>query len=748
MKTKEKRILPILLAILLISAFAAAQLLSGRMNDAIEENGKSSMQAVIEQIRQTYEIQVENYYSRLRMVERYHTLRSEGKLTDENLSCMLEALQEEIDAQIFFIQENGAASSVDGRKCRLDISSPLLMDLKNGQNVAKLISYDQGGTKESRFLMAIPSKGYDTHGESYTAIGALVDRSLMDSILKLYAYSGDAYLFILDADEDVIYTNQQDEKLFQNYALLKHLRKDDTITAEEEEQLQQALDEEASGVKLLGGKNAYYLGYCPISNSHSMLTCIVPRRVVNNSLMNYQQSVVTATMLMALVMVILFAALFYMMNRMNAADQKIEYEQEIRRQQKESMKKLEAVNRELRASQTATTEALQAAENANQAKTDFLSNMSHDIRTPMNAIIGMASLIEHDAGNEEKVRTYVKKMEISSHNLLGLLNEVLDMSKIESGKATLKSSAFSLPELLHELEILFRPQVSERHQDFHIVKQNVCHEVLEGDEVRLMQILSNLLSNAVKYTHRGGHISLLVEEQPSTSPAYAKYHFQVQDDGIGMDPEFKKRIFEAFSREESSLTNKIQGTGLGMAITKNLVELMGGTIDVESEKGKGSCFDLLLDFRITEENPAASSYLQPEEPEKDLLRGLRFLCAEDNELNAEILRELLRLEGASCTICTNGEELLHAFLLSAPGDYDMILMDVQMPVMNGYEATRAIRRSDHALAMEIPIIAMTANAFSEDIHMSLSAGMNAHVSKPVDMDVLKRTVRSLQKGRT
>ena len=241
-----------------------------------------------------------------------------------------------------------------------------------------------------------------------------------------------------------------------------------------------------------------------------------------------------------------------------------------------------------------------------------------------------------------------------------------------------------------------------------------------------MQIFSNLVSNAVKYTQEGGKIQFLVEECETKSSVYAKYRFLVSDNGMGMSADFKDTIFDAFTRAESSMTNKIQGTGLGMAITKNLVEAMGGTIDVKSELGQGSCFE--------------------DEPAGNVLKGMRFLCAEDNELNAEILMELLKIEGAECTICENGKRVLEAFEQSAPGDYDMILMDVQMPVMNGYEATKAIRRSSHELAKTIPIIAMTANAFSEDIQHSLAAGMNAHVSKPVEMKVLEKTIRSIKSG--
>ena len=262
-----------------------------------------------------------------------------------------------------------------------------------------------------------------------------------------------------------------------------------------------------------------------------------------------------------------------------------------------------------------------------------------------------------------------------------------------------------------------------------------------------MQIFSNLLSNAVKYTQEGGKIQFLVEECETKSSIYAKYRFLVSDNGMGMSADFKETIFDPFTRAESSMTNKIQGTGLGMAITRNLVKAMGGTIDLESELGQGSCFEVLIDMRIAEERTIAlAAQEEIDEQDDNILQGMRFLCAEDNELNAEILMELLKIEGAECIICENGERVLETFEQSAPGDYDMILMDVQMPVMNGYEATKAIRRRSHELAMTIPIITMTANAFSEDIQHSLAAGMNAHISKPVEMQVLEKTIRSIKSG--
>ena len=415
--------------------------------------------------------------------------------------------------------------------------------------------------------------------------------------------------------------------------------------------------------------------------------------------------------------------------------------------ERENNAKLETINTELTQAKQAAEQALEVASYASQSKSDFLANMSHDIRTPMNAITDITSLLEHDAGNEEKVREYAKKIDVSARHLLGIINDVLDMSKIEAGKTVFKYSDFSIVDFIQELDTIFHSQIYEKQQTFTITKENIRHEWVNGDRVHLMQIFSNLLSNAIKYTQEGGRIQLLAEECESNSSVYAKYRFLVSDNGMGMSADFQNTIFDAFTRAENSMTNKIQGTGLGMAITRNLVEAMGGTIDVDSELGQGSCFEVLLDLKIAEDRTVAlAAQEETDEQDGNILQGMRFLCAEDNELNAEILTELLKIEGAECTICENGEEILKAFEQSAPGDYDMILMDVQMPVMNGYEATSAIRRSSHELAKKIPIIAMTANAFSEDIQHSLAAGMNAHVSKPVEMKVLEKTIRSIKSG--
>ena len=525
--------------------------------------------------------------------------------------------------------------------------------------------------------------------------------------------------------------------------------------------------------------------------------------------------------------------------------------------------------------------ALDMAKAANAAKSNFLSNMSHDIRTPMNAIIGYSTLLAKDADDGEKVRAYIRKITYSSQHLLSLINDILDMSKIESGKTTLQIEEFNLSAFIEELFSIVGPQFKAKNQIFEAHTKGKLPERVMGDKMRLNQIMLNLLSNAMKYTPVDGKIVMTVEGSKSKIHKHTHLRISVQDNGIGMSKEFVKEIFDPFARESKEKTRSIQGTGLGMTITKNIVDLMGGTIFVESEEGKGSTFTVQFDLAIVDKNAAddkdfwsrynvtrvltvddeedicldiqtlmdgtgvkidyalsgkqavemasvanekeesyhiilldwkmpdmdgvetakrirkvvgkdvpimvLTSYsfddieeearsagidyflskpffvsnfrtaiesIRGEKKEEKLvemsgrsLEGLKVLAAEDNEINAEILTELLDLEKVNCEIAENGKIALEKFLAAEKGRYDMIFMDIQMPVMNGYEAAEAIRASDHPEAKTIPIIAMTANAFDVDIKAALDAGMNAHVAKPLDMAKLKETIKQIRNER-
>ena len=484
----------------------------------------------------------------------------------------------------------------------------------------------------------------------------------------------------------------------------------------------------------------YFYALKQMENAQWTLAFLVPARYV----------AVNTQKLVNIVMVVIvgFATVFSIMAVIAGWFLLREKQQRELRTEKETNLRLEQyniqltqVNDELRQAQIVAAEALQSAERASKAKTDFLSNMSHDIRTPMNAIIGITTLMKNELHQPEKLAEHLGKLESSGQLLLGIINDILDMSRIESGKTTLNVEKMNLPQQISQLDSIIRQQAGQRRQTF-TVNTHVQHENVLADLNRLNQVLMNILSNAVKYTPTGGHIRLEVEELPRNEH-YARYRFVVQDNGIGMSEEFQKHIFEPFERERTSTVSKVQGTGLGMAITKSVVDLMGGSISVESATGKGTRFEVVLEFPIdTEADHAQQVQALPEETEETSpLCGMKFLCAEDNALNAEILQMLLETRGASCTICSNGQEIVDAFASVKPGDYDMILMDVQMPVMDGLEATRRIRSGENPLGRIIPILAMTANAFLEDMQKSREAGMDEHLSKPVDISALEQTVK-------
>ena len=603
---------------------------------------------------------------------------------------------------------------------------------------------------------------------------------------------------------------------------------------------------------IINGTEVYYALYQMDSAVWTLIFLVPSEYVAVNTVALINTTIRLVLTFAVLMVAVSVLSIFWLMQKQkkNAVD--------IERKANEA---LEEINEELTAAVEEAEHATKAAEAANKAKSDFLSNMSHDIRTPMNAIVGISRLMENESGLSDKMHIYISKVLLSSQHLLSLINDVLDMSKIESSEVKLNRESVSLAEQIGQIDSIIRPQAEERGQNFKILVHEIAHEYVIGDSVRLRQVFINLLSNAVKYTDYNGNIQLDLEELPCAVPGRATFRIVVTDNGFGMAPEFIEHIFEPFTRAESSTTNKTQGTGLGMAITKNIVDLMHGTITVESELNKGSRFEATLTFPIDESrnravhlqrillitdddvltnNMSASlreaavpfsavrteaeameilkkkpvevillaghlydktlaetvqmlrrsaqdavlifccDYAQQEkvhdilmekgvdgliarpfflsnlvravehirgetssenEERNNALKGVRFLCAEDNELNAEILKATLEVQGAECTIYSNGQEIVDAFETVQPGEYDMILMDVMMPVMDGLEATRCIRTSANPLGKTIPIIAMTANAFAEDIRKSKEAGMDAHLSKPMNIEDLKKTVQ-------
>ena len=385
--------------------------------------------------------------------------------------------------------------------------------------------------------------------------------------------------------------------------------------------------------------------------------------------------------------------------------------------------------------------AVQRETKANLAKREFLFNMSHDIRTPMNAIIGFTALAQTHIDDRGQVEDYLKKISVSSQHLLSLINDVLDMSRIESGKVTLEAKPVHLPELVHELRDIIQAVVSKKDLSLTLDTVGVENEDVIADPLRLEQILINVLANAVKFTPDGGQIGLWIVQKDTAPAGYADFEFHIKDNGIGMSEEFQKHIFEQFARERTSTVSKIQGTGLGMAITKSLVDMMGGRITVKSEQGKGSEFTISLRFPIGE----AKTEQTPPAAKASAFTGKKLLVVEDNELNLEIASTLLKEAGFEVDTAENGKIAVEKVEAASADRYDLILMDIQMPEMDGYEATRRIRALPDAKKAALPIVAMTANAFEDDRKNALRAGMNGHIAKPLDIQKLFQVLSELLK---
>ena len=386
--------------------------------------------------------------------------------------------------------------------------------------------------------------------------------------------------------------------------------------------------------------------------------------------------------------------------------------------------------------------AAKKAEAANEAKTEFLHRMSHDIRTPINGIYGLINMADHYADDMEKQKEYRTKVKAASNLLLELVNDVLDMSKLESGEVVLEESPFNLSKISEEVLVVIEQIAAEQNIRIVWEKKEIIHRDLIGSPGYVKRVMMNILSNAVKYNRENGHIYLSCMEIPSEQPGMTTMEFICRDTGIGMTEEFQKHIFEPFAQEYTGSRTKFVGTGLGMAIARKLVEKMGGTITFESEKGVGTTFVIRVPFKI---DPDADKREEQKDVSEKSIKGFHILLAEDNELNMEIAEFMLQNEGADVIKAWNGQEAVELFRKSELGEFDVILMDIMMPVMNGYEATKMIRSLDREDAKEVPIIAMTANAFTEDRIRAKEAGMDEHVAKPVDVELLIKVIHKLVK---
>lgn len=638
-------------------------------------------------------------------------------------------------SELVAVDEDGTYYTRDGRQGMLTERSYLLSSPERISFVSNAMFQDEPKMVYLLHLKAPYSLHYGEKTISIMYYGIVQSMDNLRPYFDCEAYDGNNDMYVIDSQGLKIFSDS-DKNLLPGYNLFQVLEQMEYLHGSSFQETKKTFEETGSAYSnaILDGEEYYYALH-RMNDAAWTLLFTVPSRYVAMNMVKLVHTSVQIILLFAIVMLLISTTLVAWI---------------LTRQQKLLLEKERQNSALLSEALTKAEQAEQKANEANQAKSEFLSNMSHDIRTPMNAIMGITQLMAHDAQDPVKIGQYIEKIQSSSRHLLSLINDVLDMSKIESAGVTLSRESIDLQEQVEEVESIIRPQAEEHHHTFTITMQAIRHLYLIGDAVRFRQLAINLLSNAVKYTPDGGTILWEISEKPSEDPTKACFEMRVQDNGYGMTPEFVAHIFEPFTRAENSMTNKVQGTGLGMAIVKNIVDRVGGTITVESAPHKGSCFEVLfpIDIDFDAESKMSTSDSEKravsEEKETDVLKGLHFLCAEDNALNAEILTALLDMKGASCVIYPDGQQLVDAFRQVKPNEFDAILMDVQMPNMNGLEATRVLRKGENPLGKTIPIIAMTANAFSSDVQACLDAGMDAHIAKPIDIETLERTIALLQ----
>ncbi|MDO4197816.1 MAG: ATP-binding protein [Erysipelotrichaceae bacterium] len=612
-----------------------------------------------------------------------------------------------IDDEFLYIADSGVIAK----------DQPYDEDLKNMNGDYDILRYDTtgfGGTAETKkeyIVVMVKTREFTVEGHKITYALAELNLRTFQNELTIESYDGMGTSNVIDMDGLYIVANnltslQKRQNLFDNM-------KESGATVEgyaSIDEYQNAVLNNGSLSVQVNMDGTDYIFVSSLVNGVDWIFLTICPRSVFDSMTNR----ITALFLaLAAVVILSVSVVLFLMMRSRAQQQRIIAEQ---------------------AHHIELTNALVLAEQSSRSKTTFLNNMSHDIRTPMNAITGFTNLAIQHLHEPDLLKDYLSKISVSSAHLLSLINDILDMSRIESGKVEINEKVESLSNMLEAVEDIFQVDSSKKNQTLEFIK-DIRHDVVVCDRLRVSQVLINLVSNAVKYTPENGHISVTMTEKEDVDPDKATYEFTVKDDGVGMSEEFAKTIFEPFTREQTSTISGIQGTGLGMAITKNVIDMMKGDISLKTKQGEGSEFTVTLSFKTADESELATDTIDSEKEKMDF-SGKRILLVDDNEMNREIACEILMEVDFEVEMAVDGKDACDKLAASEPGYYDLILMDIQMPVMDGYEAAKYIRAMDNKELANIPIVALSANAFEEDKALSLAAGMNDHIAKPIDIAAL------------
>jgi signal transduction histidine kinase/CheY-like chemotaxis protein len=717
-------IMRVIVIILAIAITISTVIFVKLLNVKLFKERQSHLQEITVKVTEVLDTKIESLQERAITAKRL--IAENGDMSDkEELFSLLEKIADIIDlgdARLLAFDDSGmyyTSDYLDGRWDKLadlatDDPMPVIRELPiEGTTSTYMVFF--GKLKDDIAVGGIDGSIIQT--------AILMPLDTMKEVFTISGFDDNCFTYLVNSDGRRLYMQTFSQDFIDEFNVLTALE-NDTFTMEDtiddlrtavEERGQLCTEFECSAM----GNERYFVSTVPLSNSEWTVLLFVPTVVLGVGTKSFVNYVVAYFTIIVISLIIIFGFLVYVF----AASKN---DRKLLRQQEENNILL--------------AKAADEANSANAAKSEFLAHMSHDIRTPINGIMGMTNIALKNKDNNDKVVDCLYKISSSADHLLTLVNDVLDMSKIESGKVVMVHEPLDVRTMIDNCASIIGGQIMTRELTFEKEFTGIKHPYVLGDELHIRQILINILSNAVKFTPDGGTITFRASEVSCTGDK-ATFNFEVEDNGIGMSEEFQDKIFDAFAQEDNkgSRTNYM-GTGLGMTITKQFVDLMGGTISIKSKLSEGSCFTVTLELDI---NPEKKDEVV-EVVTKDI-GGMKLLLVEDNLLNMEIAQEILEDEGAIITTAENGEIALETFTGSEPGTFDAILMDIMMPVMNGLDATKAIRASSHPEAKTIPIIAMTANAYAEDVKASFEAGMNAHIAKPINVPLLISTLNKYKK---
>lgn len=680
----------------------------------------SNLRRVAQQNCMVYDMRFADNRSMLRNVS--ETLRMFNQMSTEELSVYLGRSAADNNLfGIYLIDDEGYATGKGGKREEIQKTADLKLLLEKRKELFRVGLFNDS---EDAVFVSIPVEPYEVAGFRVAALAMAYSNTSLYESLNKELYDGDATVVLADGYGNTFMHVAGKETEEKNYGTVEEYFSGLKFSDKNElsEMTESAIQGHGTTTWVRDEHREYCLSVLPFESMDGYQLFMVPSEVIEASVRGKLDEVLLQC---GLSLVLVALTLIYF-NLYTYRLDKAQY--------------MEIIS------------ARDAAEAANRAKSSFLSNVSHDIRTPMNAITGMARIAQENISDGKCVADCLTKIDVSSRLLLGIINDVLDMSKIEAQKIELASQAVSLTELIESNRMLVEKKAEEKRLSLTVHCENITHDTVLGDPVRISQIIMNILSNAVKCTPDGGRITVEASELPCDREGEGRYRFVISDTGVGMSEEFQKHIFEPFTQENDAGRSSYKGTGLGMAITKNLVELMGGHIEVESAPGKGSVFRVELVLPLTsrtavlrEKEEGTGSVFKSEEI-MNCLCGKQCLLVEDNELNAEIAETFLSMAGMRSMKAVNGREAVELYLKMEPGFFDIILMDILMPVMNGYDACREIRESGRPDSLTVPIVAMTANAFSEDVERAEKSGMNAHIAKPIDADRMMHVLKEALEG--